>query len=135
MRNYYVYIMSNWNHKVLYTGMTNNLEKRVLEHKQKLMKGFTEKYNVTKLVYFDYGSDVKGAIETEKKIKGWRREKKVKLIERMNPNWQDLSEQWFPHLRSLAALRDDMGAASFRGDINPTAPKDNMDSKLKSIQS
>ena len=91
---YYVYILSNWNNKVLYTGMTNNLERRLYEHKHHLVKGFTSKYNVGKLVYFDCTEDVKQAIEREKQIKGWIRAKKIALIEQMNPGWRDLSEDW-----------------------------------------
>jgi putative endonuclease len=88
---YYVYILTNWSNKVLYTGVTNNLERRIYEHKNKLVSGFTEKYNVTKLVYFDSSSDVKAAIAREKQIKGWTRQKKIDLIESMNPEWKDRS--------------------------------------------
>ena len=89
---YYVYIMTNWNNKVLYTGITNNLERRVYEHKNKLVKGFTAKYNVNKLVYFDHTSDVTSAILREKQIKGWTRQKKNELVEALNPGWKDLSK-------------------------------------------
>jgi len=75
--------------------MTNDLERRVQEHKQKLVPGFTSKYNCTKLVYFDSGTDVYGAIEREKEIKGWLRSKKIALIESINPEWKDLSEEWY----------------------------------------
>ena len=92
---YYVYILTNYSNKVLYTGVTNNLERRVYEHKNKLVKGFTEKYNVHKLVYFDSTTDVKVAIEREKQIKGWTRLKKIELIESMNPEWKDLSEDFW----------------------------------------
>jgi putative endonuclease len=77
---YYVYMLTNWSNKVLYTGVTNNLERRLYEHKNKLVKGFTEKYNVNKLVYFDSTTDVKAAITREKQIKGWTRQKKNDLI-------------------------------------------------------
>jgi putative endonuclease len=87
---YYVYMMTNWNNKVLYTGITNDLERRVYEHKNKLVEGFTKKYNVTKLVYFAETSDVMAAIEREKQIKGWTRQKKNELVETMNPEWEDL---------------------------------------------
>lgn len=86
--------MTNWSNKVLYTGVTNNLERRVYEHKNKLIPGFTEKYNVNKLVYFDHTSDVKAAIVREKQIKGWKRQKKIDLIESLNPQWVDLAEKW-----------------------------------------
>ncbi|HKM40144.1 MAG TPA: GIY-YIG nuclease family protein [bacterium] len=88
---YYVYMMTNWNNKVLYTGITNDLERRVYEHKNKLVEGFTKKYNVTKLVYFTETSDVMAAIEREKQIKGWTRQKKNGLVESINPRWEDLS--------------------------------------------
>ena len=91
---YYVYMLTNWNNKVLYTGITNNLERRVYEHKNKLVEGFTAKYNVNKLVYFDYTSDVSSAIAREKEIKGWTRQKKNELIQSINPKWEDLSELW-----------------------------------------
>jgi len=91
---YYVYILSTWNNKVLYTGVTNNLERRLYEHKNGLMEGFTKKYHVHKLVYFDTSPDINAAIVREKQIKGWTRAKKVMLIEERNPNWIDLSENW-----------------------------------------
>jgi putative endonuclease len=91
---YYVYILTNWANKVLYTGVTNDLERRLYEHKNKLIKGFTEKYNVNKLVYFDSTTDVKAAIAREKQIKGWKRQKKNDLIESINPQWYDLSESF-----------------------------------------
>jgi putative endonuclease len=94
MNNYYVYIMTN-NSKTLYTGMTNDLTRRVYEHKQRLIPGFTQKYNITKLVYFEETSDVNAAILREKQIKGWLREKKITLIESMNPEWKDLSVGWY----------------------------------------
>ena len=93
-KTYYIYLMSNWNNNVLYTGVTNNLERRVYQHKNKLIKGFTEKYNVNKLVYFEQTTDVDAAITREKQIKQWRREKKNRLVESMNKNWEDPSEQW-----------------------------------------
>ena len=92
--NYYVYILSNWNNKVLYVGMTNNLERRLYEHKNKLIEGFTKKYNLDKLVYFEHTTDVNNAIRREKEIKKWRREKKNKLIESLNPGWIELTIQF-----------------------------------------
>ena len=92
---YYVYLLTNWNNKVMYVGMTNNLERRVYEHKHKLVKGFTAKYNIHKLVYFEETTDVRDAIAREKEIKKWRREKKDALVQTMNPDWNDLSEDWF----------------------------------------
>ena len=93
--SYYVYLMANKTNSVIYTGMTNNLERRVYEHKHKLFQGFTSKYNVNKLVYFEEFDDVTQAIYREKQIKGWVRRKKVALIESKNPDWSDLSEDWF----------------------------------------
>src|SRR3972149_2722702 len=93
MKHYFVYIMTNWNDKVLYAGGTNNILIRTGQHKVKLMKGFTAKYNVNKLVFFEEFSYVRDAIEAEKKIKGWTRAKKIKLIESKNPNWEDLSKK------------------------------------------
>jgi putative endonuclease len=93
VKQYYVYIMTN-NSRTLYTGVTNNLERRVYEHKQKLVPGFTSKYNLTQLVFFEETQDVYAAIAREKQIKGWLRRKKVALIESVNPEWKDLSSGW-----------------------------------------
>ena len=82
---YYVYILTNWSNKVLYIGITNNLVRRCYEHKHKIIRGFTEKYNVNKLVYFDTTNDVSEAIKREKQLKGWTRSKKINLIESINP--------------------------------------------------
>ena len=92
IKNYYVYLLTNWNNKVIYIGVTNNLERRIYEHKNKLIKGFTQKYNISKLVHFEETQDIYTAITREKEIKKWSREKKNKLITQANPNWQDLSE-------------------------------------------
>ena len=78
----------------LYTGMTSNLKRRVYEHKQKLTDGFTKKYNVTRLAYYEETSNVQTALAREKEVKKWRRSKKIALIKTMNPKWQDLSEEW-----------------------------------------
>ena len=91
---YYVYIMVSES-KVIYTGMTNNLENRVYQHKKKLIEGFSKKYNTYKLVWYDETDDVTAAIKLEKRIKGWIRKKKVALIEINNPHWQDLAKDWF----------------------------------------
>lgn len=79
----------------MYIGVTSDLGHRVFQHKHKLIEGFTAKYNVNKLVYFEETSDVKAAISREKEIKKWRREKKNRLVEGMNPEWKDLSEGWY----------------------------------------
>ncbi len=93
IHSYYIYILTNWNNKVLYIGMTNNIERRIYEHKNKLIEGFTKKYNLNKMVYYEQYSDVNEAIRREKELKKWRREKKNKLIESMNPLWKDLSAE------------------------------------------
>ena len=90
--SYFVYILANWNHSVLYIGVTNDLQRRVYEHRQELVEGFTKKYHVHKLVYYEHTGDVKAALAREKQLKGWRREKKDALVEAMNPDWNDLSE-------------------------------------------
>ncbi len=92
--NFYVYILTNWNNKVMYVGMTNNLVRRMHEHKNRVTDGFTKRYHVNKLVYFEHGHDVLAIIAREKEIKKWRREKKNKLVETMNPQWIDLSAAW-----------------------------------------
>jgi putative endonuclease len=94
MNQYYVYIMTNRS-KTLYTGVTNDLTRRVYKHKNKMIDGFTKKYNITKLVYFEETNDILSAITREKQIKGWLRSKKIALIGSVNPKWEDLSEGWF----------------------------------------
>jgi len=91
--DYYVYIMTN-NSGTLYVGVTNNLERRVHEHKQGVHSGFTKRYKLTRLVYHESTPDVRAAIQREKEIKGWVRRKKIALIAAMNPYWRDLSELW-----------------------------------------
>jgi len=90
---YYVYIMSNTS-KMLYTGVTGDLETRVFQHRTKLSEGFTKKYNIHLLVYFEAFGDIRDAIAREKQIKGWLRAKKVALIESVNPGWKDLAPEW-----------------------------------------
>ena len=92
-RQYYVYILTN-SSRTLYVGVTSDLGRRVYEHKSKLVSGFTSKYNVTWLAYYEQTLDVGTAIAGEKQIKGWRRSKKVALIESSNPRWKDLSLKW-----------------------------------------
>ena len=94
MKQYYVYIMTN-SSRTLYTGVTDDLVRRAYEHRNKLIEGFTQKYNITRLVYYEITSDVRGAIQREKQIKGWLRKKKIALIEAANPEWKDLSERWY----------------------------------------
>jgi len=92
-KQYCIYIMTNKLNRVLYTGVTNDLEKRVYEHKSKLIEGFTKKYNVNKLVYYEEFDDINDAIAREKQIKSGSRQKKIDLIAKMNPAWKDLSEE------------------------------------------
>lgn len=89
-KQYYVYIATNKRNTVFYTGITGNLDKRIYEHKNKLIKGFTSRYNIDKLVYYEIFSHPMEAIITEKKIKGWLREKKINLIKENNPKFKDL---------------------------------------------
>ena len=91
---YYVYILSNWDDSVLYIGVTSDLKRRLYEHRNHLVDGFTARYNVHKLVYFEYTNDVRSAIDREKQLKGWRRDKKNALISKANPEWIDLSKTW-----------------------------------------
>ena len=91
-KQYYVYILTNKSNKVLYIGVTNDLERRMYEHKNKMVNGFTKKYNLAKLVYFEATADVKSAIEREKQLKNWHRDWKMNLIKEFNPEWKDLSE-------------------------------------------
>ena len=91
---YFVYILSNWDDSVLYIGVTGNLIRRLHEHRNKLADGFTKQYNVHKLVYYEHTNDVYSAISREKQLKNWSRSKKISLIERMNPEWRDLSADW-----------------------------------------
>jgi putative endonuclease len=92
-RRYFVYIMSNPS-RTLYTGLTNSIRRRVREHREKRADGFTARYNITRLVYFESFGDVHNAIEREKQIKAWTRAKRVALIESVNPKWDDLSREW-----------------------------------------
>ena len=89
-QHYYVYILTNNHHTVFYTGVTNDLVRRIYEHKHKRIKGFTEKYNINKLVYYEVTQDIEAAIHREKLIKKWKRRFKFDAIERMNPDWHDL---------------------------------------------
>ncbi len=110
MNDYYVYMMTN-NSGTLYVGVTNNLERRVYEHKQGVHSGFTKKYKLTRLVYCESTPDVRAAIQREKEIKGWVRRKKIALIASMNPYWRDLSETW------IADPRDPSPPLADQGDI------------------
>ena len=92
----YVYIMTNWEHRVLYTGVTSNLIKRIYQHREEVSSGFTQKYRVKKLVYYEIHNDIREAITREKQIKAGSRKKKIELINSMNPNWNDLYGNLLP---------------------------------------
>ncbi|MDJ0676927.1 MAG: GIY-YIG nuclease family protein [Calothrix sp. MO_167.B42] len=93
-KHYYLYIMTNNYNTVLYTGVTNDLQRRIYEHKSKLIEGFTKKYNITKLVYYEIYEDAYTAISREKQIKGGSRQKKIDLVNSLNPGWKDLYEEF-----------------------------------------
>jgi putative endonuclease len=127
-RTHCVYILANRS-RSLYTGVTGDLQKRMIEHRQGLIPGFTMRYRIFRLVYFETFADIRDAIAREKEIKGWRREKKIWLVERDNPTWVDLSERLahnyqslrsqnqIPHHRSPKTgdrVRDDNANVSFR---------------------
>jgi putative endonuclease len=108
MAQYYVYLTADRHRGTIYTGMTNALERRLSQHKERSAPGFTSKYHADRLVYYEETSDVLVAIAREKQIKGWTRAKKIALIESANPNWDDLSESWYdptPLPDSLAKVR------------------------------
>ena len=122
MNEYYVYIMTNHN-GTLYTGVTSNLARRVYEHRNKLAEGFTKRYNISKLVYYETTTDVHAAVAREKQIKGWLRRRKVALIESVNPSWVDLAADWYEDPRPHQTLR------STQGDIEKSGDGDNSGSK------
>jgi len=94
-KSYYVYILASKRNGTLYTGVTNNLERRIYEHKNSIIKGFTKRYKVHNLVYFEETNDVNEALLLEKRIKKWNRTWKINLIEKDNPKWQDLAGDWY----------------------------------------
>ena len=93
-RSYYVYILTNKNHTTLYTGVTNDLLRRVVEHRQGIRRSFSKRYNLNKLVYYEIYPDIRSAINREKQIKSGSRRRKLALIEDLNPDWNDLFEIW-----------------------------------------
>jgi putative endonuclease len=104
VKSYWVYIMTGRT-RTLYVGVTNDIQRRDYEHKNKLVPGFTSKYRLDRLVYFEQHADIREAIDREKQIKSWRREKKETLIDDLNPKWRDLSLDWHAEDRSLAGSR------------------------------
>jgi putative endonuclease len=101
MRTYYIYIMASRS-RVLYVGVTNDLTRRVNEHKRGLNAGFTSRYRVTRLVYFEEFGDIRDAIAREEVIKGWKRSRKIRVVEERNPAWEDLAREWFSLLQKSA---------------------------------
>ena len=95
MRLFYIYILTNKRHGTLYIGITSNLERRIFEHKNSQIDGFTKKYDLKMLVYFDESDDIAAAIQKEKQMKKWNRSWKIALIEKHNPQWVDLAKNWF----------------------------------------
>ncbi len=93
-KSYYVYILTNDWGNVMYVGMTSNIERRLYEHKQELADGFTKRYHVHKLVYYEQTNDAYAAVTRERQLKGWTRKRKNELVETVNPNWEDLSTSW-----------------------------------------
>ncbi|MEK7561010.1 MAG: GIY-YIG nuclease family protein [Patescibacteria group bacterium] len=91
MHQYYVYILANKQNGTFYIGVTNDLQRRMYEHKNNLIEGFTKKYGVHKLVYYEHTTDIQGALQREKQLKKWQRKWKLRLIEESNPEWKDLS--------------------------------------------
>ena len=114
MAEYYIYIMTN-KPKTLYIGVTSDLVRRVYEHKQKLIEGFTKRYNMTRLAYYEEIPPIRDAIAREKQLKGWLRSRKIALIESMNPQWRDLSEEWYAAGEILRCAQND-GQAQNDGD-------------------
>jgi putative endonuclease len=105
MKNYCVYILTNRSYSTLYIGVTGNLEARVWQHKTKAARGFTSRYRIDSLVYYESTTDVHAALEREKQLKGWSRAKKNALVESMNPSWYDLNEAKFPPAPPDPSLR------------------------------
>jgi len=122
MRDYYVYIMSNRTH-VLYIGVTNDLLRRVEEHREGILGGFTSKYKLRRLVYYEHSNDVVAAIAREKQLKNWRREKRIALIERMNPTWSDLSREMFGEVEVADESVADEPGKSLRGGPSTPQPR------------
>ncbi|GEM_PF-261157 len=128
----YVYILTNRSNSVLYVGVTTNLLKRTYHHKQKYLRGFTKRYNLNKLVYYEALADMRNARDRERKIKGWKRQKKVALIESINPKWKDhyndLREDPSPHhfLREIGSV-----AKSGEGQDDPSSRKKHPEGSAK----
>ena len=122
---FYVYMLCNKTRSTLYIGVTNDLERRIGEHRGKLIEGFTARYSLNRLVFFEVYADPLNAIAREKQLKGWRREKKDRLIAKANPHWEDLAADWLVQVPKV--FGDDGGAAAALADAgeisDPSAPQ------------
>lgn len=121
LKNYFVYIMTNKTRSTIYIGMTNDLVRRVSEHQTGETKGFTQRYHLDRVVYYEVYPDPLSAIEREKQLKGWRREKKDHLIEKMNPTWADLSPELF---RGMKPIQHNTILKRFGDCPRPTQPNE-----------
>ncbi len=108
----YVYILTNKKHGTLYVGVTSDLDRRIYQHRHRLLGGFANKYNATRLVWFEQGEDIAAAIGLEKKIKNRSRQWKIDLIERSNPDWEDLAKGWGDSATTLRSAQNDSGEDS-----------------------
>ena len=116
MADYFVYILSNKS-RMLYAGATNNLERRLFEHRERFVPGFPERFGLTRLVYYEVTGNVEAAITREKEIKGWVRRKKVALIHSLNPEWRDLSEEWMPPSQPVCHSERAKRTNEYRGGV------------------
>ena len=134
MKDYYVYILTNRS-GTLYVGVTNDLMRRVKEHRDGAAESFTKQYRINRLVYFESGSDVEGALNREKQIKGWLRKRKIELIESLNPHWKDLSEGWYAADDTTATPRGQILRSAQNDNKNdaPGAPKDGPAKELSHV--
>jgi putative endonuclease len=123
-RRYYVYILASRSRNI-YTGVTNSLPNRLVQHRSRTVPGFTSKYRIFRLVHCEVFTDIRAAISREKEIKAWRREKKIRLIQQKNPTWEDLAERWFPNIQGLKALDVDSAKAEpeTNGEADPSSAK------------
>ena len=131
MREYifYVYILQSASRRALYIGMTNNLRRRVFQHKTHQFEGFTDDYNAIRLVYWEKFGSVGKAIAREKQLKRWRREKKIWLVESVNPKWRDLALEWYPQ---VDVAQDGLATASSTQGLSATRPVRFADDRLRS---
>ncbi len=120
-RTYFVYILASRSRN-LYTGVTNHIQRRLVEHRQGPVPGFTSRYKIFRLVHCEAFRDIRDAIAREKEIKGWRRERKIHLIERDNPTWEDLSAAWFANERNQAAKSTAPGKTKDKAKTDPCLP-------------